>query len=139
MLGLSDVNDKDIEMSHEVTHLYRNIFKDLPSSLLVSRYVLAHRCIQELRETENRTLSIVIKKKLDAEAIEFFLRNRNHLITKKMTLISYLAELEVKNYSIFIGDEKRFLYGLFRLVGIVLGSIFKYLKGSFLVWRYHLV
>jgi hypothetical protein len=83
----------------------------------------------------------IIEKKLDVEAIEFFLRlkNRNNLLTQKLHALTYLVEVRKDFYEDFYLEKDSFFRGFLSLVYFTLRSIFKFIKGSAQVKIYGII
>jgi nucleoside-diphosphate-sugar epimerase len=132
--------NQPLTLQNEAKFLYNLLFKKRPGELLVERYITAHDyCCFPENEKQQIKISEIFRSKLDAEAIEYATRSRKTLLTKKLTLILYLAELESKNYSDFINEKSSFIKGFILLGLAVLRAPWKLLKGKYLVWRYQLV
>jgi nucleoside-diphosphate-sugar epimerase len=127
-------------MEIEARYFYQTLFGKLPNRLLIDRYIAAHQfcCFVQDPKQEINLLEIC-KNKLDAESIEYATRSRKTLLTKKLTLLSYLAEIEATNYSTFVNTKQNFIGGFILLGLAVLRAPWKLIKGKYLVWRYNLV
>jgi hypothetical protein len=83
----------------------------------------------------------IIHKKLDVEAIEFFLRlrNRNNILTQKMHALIYLIEVKKDFYEDFYLEKDSFFKGFSNLASFAMRSIYKLVKEFLLVRIYGLV
>jgi len=86
-------------LSHEVKVLHRQFFKSDAPKELIKNYIKCHSDMPEMtdaKDSEFRTVRIVIEKELDALGIEPWLRSGStrHLLSRKILLISYLAECD---------------------------------------------
>ena len=130
----SDPDPRDL--SAEARYLHSCLFAfPIPDSVL-ERYVAAH---EHLEFREDVDLSRVIDRRLDAEAIEFFLRRRSpqNALTQKLRTLLYLVEIEAEYYSHFVRDEGSLLTSLPGLLLSPLRSACKLLKGAFQTRRHH--
>ena len=108
--------------------------------LLIERYIAAHNFCCYVKSPEQQiNLSLICRNKLDAESIEYATRSRKTLLTKKFTLLTYLAEIDSSNYSTFVNQQSNFIAGFLLLALAVLRAPWKLAKGKYLVWRYRLV
>jgi nucleoside-diphosphate-sugar epimerase len=127
-------------LSDEVRYLYRILFKGAPSTTLVSRYAQAHdHCCKILAPEQRIAVDEICLRKLDAEAIEFATRSRRTVLSKKLLLISYLAELEAGTYNMYVNESSQPVTAFCLLAVYTLAAPWKLLKGKYLVWRYQLV
>jgi hypothetical protein len=81
----------------EADVLHRQIFGRPAPAELAKYYAQAHAEMADLTEAteqEIRTVRVVVERGLDAPAIEPWLRaqSRRHLLSRKLSLIMYLAE-----------------------------------------------
>lgn len=128
------------QLKREANYFYRTLFGRTPNPLLVERYISAHNFCCFVKSPEQQIdLSLICRNKLDAESIEYATRSRKTLLTKKFTLLTYLAEIDSENYSTFVNQKSNFFIGFFLLGLAVLRAPLKLAKGKYLVWRYRLV
>lgn len=91
-------------------------------------------------DTEVQTVRTVIEKKLDAIAVEPWLRNkyRHHLLSKKIFLISYISECDAEHIEYNNHIENRFIYFAVMMFECVRAS-FNLAQGLYLKVRHGLV
>jgi hypothetical protein len=86
-------------LEREVDLFHRHLFGAAPSPWLRGHYLAFHQEVKwlaEFDEPQARTLQVVVTRGLNAVGVEFWLRDPRvpHLLTVKLTLLSYLAECE---------------------------------------------
>ena len=87
------------DLIHEVEVLHRQFFRcDAPHEL-IDNYLRVHAELPDMlraNDIELHTVRIIIEKQLDALGIEPWLRSGSsrHLLTRKLLLISFLAECD---------------------------------------------
>lgn len=86
-------------MKGEAQHLHWCLFRRDAPRALIDSYLLAHIDIPELRACspdQEQAIRVIVNKRLDAVAIEPWLRGgaRRHLLSSKLLLIAYLAECD---------------------------------------------
>ncbi len=83
---MSDINpdvetaEKSSALELEATYLYRQMFNRKPATQLIGRYLLAHQempALSIISPVHQRTIELIIEHKLDANAIEPWLRSKN--------------------------------------------------------------
>lgn len=122
--------------------LYGSLFGTPPSLRFVRLYLDAHRDLAWLTEAgddEIRTLSVITARRLNAAAVEPWLRSRqrNHLLTRKLLLIAYLAETDGAHRSRFASATRhRPALALVRL-GLAGAQAFVRLGAGYLLKRRH--
>lgn len=84
-------------LDKECRYLYFCFFKKTPSPWLIREYIRAHKELSSLHDFPDReyaTIRKILEKRLDATAIEPWLRRKGerHALTRKLMLISFLAE-----------------------------------------------
>ena len=84
-------------LGQECRYLYFFFFKKTPPPCLVQGYIQAHKELSSLRDfpaREYATIQKILEKRLNATAIEPWLRRKGerHVLTRKLMLISFLAE-----------------------------------------------
>lgn len=84
----------------EVLHFHTSLFSRPPSQDLAAAYVRAHgdiAALADMNSAQRQSLRRIIQRRLDAVAIEFWLRSKDgsrHPLSAKLLLISYLAETD---------------------------------------------
>ena len=84
-------------LENECRHLHFCLFIREAPEKLVREYVRAHAELATLRDIpaeEDATLRKIVRKRLNAAAIEPWLRRKGsrHALTRKLMLVAYLAE-----------------------------------------------
>ncbi|WP_143530307.1 hypothetical protein [Rhizobium sp. RU36D] len=111
---LDQTDDRD-GLAKEVNHLHQSLFGRPPTASVIEHYIQAHMIMPELHDVhdaEVRTVRAVIEKKLDAIAVEPWLRdkNRHHLLSRKIFLLSYISECDAEHVEYNNHIENRFIY-----------------------------
>src|SRR2546425_9170323 len=94
-------------LDREVEHLFQALFGEEVPQSIKARYRDAHEHMFKTRcHNETRTVGVVVQKRLDAEAVESYLRRKGtpHLLTMKMQLLIYLAELSPLYCDLFVNQ-----------------------------------
>ena len=115
---------------HELEIFHYQFFSCVPPVVTVSAYIAAHRDKPELfyaSESEIRTINIIVEKNINALGIEPWLRisSKRHLLSRKLLLISYLAECDAAHQ-----DFRQESKGLFHSF---IGIFFSLSLGAFLL------
>ena len=133
----SDPNDGILK--EEATYFYKKIFNKSILPIIIEGYVRANHLL--LNEKERTSLKKLTSKKTDIEAIEMAWRARHktNLLTEKIHILFYLSEAVPQNYTLFINEKKRKLFAFINISIQSIRSIYKLLKGRFLLKRYNLV
>lgn len=133
------------KLAHEAEYFHQSLFQKIIPRELCSRYIESHRFIfkqgeEQIRMQELRLVEKIVDHQLDIEAIELVLRRYSpqNLLTQKIHILLYLAENDPKYYSHFYNKCRRHFFSFFILGFYLLQSVFKFLKGKFLIWRYNL-
>ena len=126
-------------LSLEAEFFYEALFhKKIPSSIR-NRYIEAHKACDLNHGFMQSSLKIIVSKRLDIQAIELCSRNSSSVLTKKVHLLVYLMEVTPQYYSIFINEKSCRIKAFFILTFSVFQSAWKWTKGHYLIWMYHLV
>jgi len=128
-------------LEREVRYLHGAFFeRDAPPEI-VDRYIRANRvCVPEDQGSQRRIVCM-ISRRLDVEAVELALRWRrvDMLLTRKIQILFYLVEVRRDYYGYFINQDSGRLRAWTALVSSIPCSLWKFAKGTFLIWRYGLV
>lgn len=122
----------------EAERIYRAIFRKSVPSQLKERY---HRAIDakftDFSAREKRNFEMVLKKVRDLEALELAARHQNKmpLLISRFRLMVHLAENLPANQSLFINSSDRRITSYFSLLFGSARTLFKGLKGRFLLRR----
>jgi hypothetical protein len=131
----------NIRLVREVEILHFQFFRKSPPKEFIMQYIKAHKELPDLvcaSNNELRTVDIIIKKNLNALGIEPFLRcgKKRHLLSRKLLLISYLAECDAQHSDIrneTIGNTRCLLqlcvYGMLSAFHLVRGKFQKAFYG----------
>lgn len=129
-------------LTQQVEHLFRSIFGEEVPQSIKARYHDAHRHMFTRRcQTEARTVEVVTRERLDAVAVESFLRRKGtpHLLTMKMELLIYLAELSPAYCDLFVNQTDSRSRAIAAIITSSLKWPYCFIKGAYLAWRYGLV
>jgi len=130
----------------EVQYLCRRIFGVEPSSATICRYAQFHDIYRTSLLTQKQVhVALLVDRKLDAEAIEFFLRTRQrkNTLTSKIWACAYLLEVQAVDETALVprlkGPKKNSAITVLIMLGwLSLRTAFKWVKGGLAVYRYNL-
>src|SRR5215218_6026853 len=94
-------------LENEATYFFHGLFGREAPQIIKIRYRNAHEYLfNESLEQELQTVWLVVEHRLNAEAVEAFLRrkDRPHILTLKMQLLVYLVELHASSYRLFVNE-----------------------------------
>jgi len=129
-------------LEQETAHFFRVLFCGEAPQIVKARYRDAHRYMfNESPQQELQTVGRVVENRLDAEAVEVFLRRkgRPHILTMKMQLLIYLAELYPSYYHLFMNETSSRWLAALTIMGSLVRWPYSFIKGAYLTWRYQLV
>lgn len=134
----ADILREDVKK--EAQHFYGCLFGGQAPDSLISHYLNAHTSLDGLGNIpcrQQQTLNTIVNKKLDAAAIEPWLRggNRRHALSAKLLLIAYLAECS--NDKLFPRNIPA--KGLGSLMWTAMRGGISLIRGRYLKIRYGLV
>lgn len=94
----------------EVRYLHGRMFRSCPAANFVDAYVHAHIEIFDLRALDARqlrTVNMIVAHRLDAVAIEPWLRGKGirHALSTKLLLLAYLAECDTRHLEFMRGTS----------------------------------
>jgi hypothetical protein len=125
-----------IQLRREASALHRAAFgRDVPNEV-AQKYVEAHHVVRSLVDiTESNWMQRVLAKRIDLEALEVSLRSRqpDHVLCHKFKLLVYIAESFPQYYVDFVNEERRRFEGFYSLALYGLRTVYKYLKGRWLL------
>lgn len=135
--------DELAALRREAHHLHRGLFRREAPLSLVENYLQAHAAMPELHaaSTEQlRTVRIIVANRLDAAAIEPWLRGGRvrHILSRKLLLIAYLAECGAQHPE-FRRRARGHWQGWFNMAYAALLSGIILLHGRYLQVRHGLV
>lgn len=124
------------ELRREADWLHRCVFGNEVPPRVADRYVAAHA---HLGIVQGVDVARIVERRLDAEAIEFWLRRRrpDNALTQKLRTLLYLVEIEADYYPLFVRHQGSLWSSLPWLVLCPLRSAFKLCRGHWLARRHH--
>jgi hypothetical protein len=139
---MTPVSQSESSLRREAGYFHDLFFGGQPDPDIIDRYVAANRLyMPQLDPCSILTLDKILQFQLDAEAVEYALRIRGEgkVLTKKIRILFYLAEVRSGYFSFFFNMEK----APFRAVtGILFSAVLtaaKLIKGMYLIRRHDLV
>lgn len=130
----------DKALAAEAACLHASLFHRAPDGLTIARYEAAHRELFP-DAVSPAWLTRMVERGLDAEAIEFALRRRGRgaELTRKMQIVSYLAEARAPYLERFVNLEASRARAWSALLGAAAGAFWKLLKGEYAIRRHRLL
>ena len=124
------------KLQEEAEYLHQSVFSSVASQSFIDRYTRANLALDL---PASPAIERSIENSINILAVEYVFRVKKveSLLTKKMKIVSYLAESENCVWHDWETRETRF--PVLVTVAQILRATFIYLKGSLLVWRYSLV
>jgi SAM-dependent methyltransferase len=141
--GLSSARSAQ-PLPEEARHFHASLFHRLPDTLTVERYESAHHHLFP-NAPPSPEITRIVERRLDAEAIEFALRRhspRRELscqLTRKLQIVSYLAESRAPYLNQFVNLETSRPRAWARLATATLAAAWKLCKGEYLIRRHGLL
>ena len=135
--------DRTPSLAEEARYLHACLFRAPLDAVTVARYEAALQVRHALACPS--VVSKVVARRLDAEAVEFALRRRGLLgdqardLARRMQILCYLVEVQPAYLGEFINAEKSRGRAWAALVGTTFRSVWKLVKGEYLVRRHGLV
>src|SRR6266850_610748 len=128
------------DLAAEARYLHAALFSQPADPAIVERYLDAHRLLFP-REPASPLMTTIVERRLDAEAIEYALRRRKagRELTRKLQILSYLAEVRAAYEPEFLNRTARRGRAIVALAAAALRSLWKLLKGEILVRRHGLL
>jgi hypothetical protein len=136
---VTDGQPRAPDLRTEARALHRALFRSDPPEQIVARYVAAHSAgLGACSPAESAWLDSAVRAGVDLSALEFVLRRRNrkHVLVRKFHMMAYIAEGSAGYAPAFLNDEPRRARAFVELAFALLGSIWKFLRGQYLLWRY---
>lgn len=86
-------------------------------------------------------IDVIIKNKLDVEAIEYFIRRKYgvNTLTQRLLILLYYTECSPHYYKKYLNEKKSFFMACFIMFFFVLRSFTLFFKGAYLTRRYRVV
>jgi len=129
-------------LKKEIMYIYPAIWHSYPSEKTIQRYIAAHEKYMFVPDSdEQRMMEIIIDNRLDIESIEVYLRRRDkeNIITKKIAIMSYIAESLSENYELYYSHGKSGSSVYPGLASVLTHSIVCHLRGWLLNRRFNFV
>lgn len=130
----------------EFEYLYRSVFSGSCDQDVLERCGEANKLLLEsgnsaMLPTLKVDVSLIVSKKLDVEAIEYYLRRSRGLntLSQKLHILMYVTESNVKYYDTFINESESFLKAVVLLSIYSFRSLYKLAKGFYLTRRFRIV
>lgn len=125
----------------EAQYLHEQFFGFCAQEVVLQKYILAHQKKNQFNESQSEQLLVkIIHQRLDVEACELALRRRNHVLTKKIWLLTAICETQPGYFDFLHAKHNISKVNFFtKVIGIAICSLYKMCKGKWLVWRYNLV
>ncbi len=127
-------------LADEARALHAALFGCAPDAATIARYEAAHAQLFA-NEAESQAVRAIVERGLDAEAIEFALRRRGRgrELTRKLRILSYLAEARAAYFERFVNPEASRLRAWRHLAGALLRTPWKLAKGEYAIRRHGLL
>jgi SAM-dependent methyltransferase len=124
----------------EARHFHACLFHRQPDEQTVARYEAAYRQLFA-NDPPSPAIARIVARRLDAEAIEFALRRRGRAreLTRKLQILSYLAEARTPYLDQFVNLETSRVRAWATLAAATLGAAWKLCKGEYLIRRHGLL
>ena len=128
------------DLDAEARYLHAALFPHPADAVTVERYRQAHRLLFAAASA-SPVVSRIVERRLDAEAVEYALRRRRRgrELTRKLQILSYLAEPRAAYQDEFVNRKNRRGAAIVTLAGAALRSAWKRVKGELLVRRHGLL
>ena len=127
-----------ITAQDEADRIYRAIFHQPISSKVRDRYCRAvEKVLSDFSPEENRVFKKILRTVSDLEALELAARRQNKmpLLTARFRLMVHLSETLPANQRVFINSSNRRVSGYISLAFGGVRTLYKHLKGRFLLRR----
>jgi hypothetical protein len=128
-------------LAEEARYLHDSLFsKSGPlDEKVVERYEAAHRIL--FPGEHQTTVTQVVARRLDVEAVEFALRRRRQCpeLTRKIQILCYLLEVRANYHNDFIATRREPVRAILVILGRIPAAGWKLLKGECLIRLYGLL
>jgi len=123
----------DEQLGREADRIHRALFGRAAPADLQRQYVSAMRDAPVVGAFP--PLDRLMEAGVDLEALELALRRRQprNALTQRFQVLCYLGEVQPANYGRFVTERRRFLAGALTLGWHVVRSLFKLVKGRWLL------
>jgi hypothetical protein len=125
-----------LELLREVSALHRALFGSDSPPEIANRYIEAHGLVISVpNQKQLQWMQAVLNKQADLEALELVLRRRqpDHVLCQKVKVLTYIVEAFPEYYSAFINEEPRRARAYCILAWHVVRTLWKRLKGWWLL------
>jgi nucleoside-diphosphate-sugar epimerase len=133
---LKDASERKLAL--EARYLFRQVFKQEIPFRILKKFIEAHHFLDMTEETLDT--EYMTKENLDAQALALMTGSRTGekrtFLKSKMLLLSYLAELEPAYRHHFFNKKRSRFYAFPALAFMLLSTLFKYIKGRYILWRH---
>ena len=132
----------EMRLAEEAEYLFHAFFRGPIPRDIAARYASANeQCFPECAAGDVAFITRMRDHRLDVEAIEWALRRRRRgeLLTKKIQILFYLAEVRSEFYPKFVNRQPGIIRAALMLSGCLMRNAFCYLKGEFLIRRHGLI
>ena len=129
------------ELGREAEFFHQRIFgRPIPEAIREA-FVAANSKLLRDAALKPVRIDLILRRSLDVEAIEFALRRMEpaNVLSKKLFILCYLAESRSDYFGTFINQEARRISAFIKLSLFTCRSVYKLLKGRFLIWMYDVV
>lgn len=129
-------------LSRQAEFLHEKIFGRPISQDIRAAFISANMTLlKDAEELATINIGLILQRSMDVEAIEFALRRRDarNLLTKKILILCYLTESRGAYYGNFVNDQHRPIKAFISLSLETCRSLYKLLKGIWLIRMYDVV
>ena len=130
------------DLSRQADFLHEKIFGRPILEDIRAEFVSANiKLLKDAPGLASVNIDLILQRSMDVEAIEFALRRRNpqNLLTKKLLILCYLAESRSAYYTDFVNEQPRPIGAFISLSLQTCRSMYKLLKGLWLIRMYDVV
>jgi len=123
------------QLRREASALHRAAFGRDVFEEVTQRYTEAHCVALRVNTNESEWMQRALEQRADLEALEVVLRSQQpeHVLCHKFKLLIYIAEAFPEYYIDFVNEERRRAVSFFSLAFHALRTIYKYLRGRWLL------
>jgi hypothetical protein len=144
---LSNQFDETVDVSRhglrrQADFIHEKIFRRPISEDIRAAFVSANeKLLKDARGLAAVNIDLILQRSMDVEAIEFALRRRNpqNILTKKVLILCYLTESRSAYYADFVNEQHRPIGAFISLSLETCRSVYKLLKGLWLIRMYDVV
>ncbi|MBX9742863.1 MAG: NAD-dependent epimerase/dehydratase family protein [Chthoniobacterales bacterium] len=123
----------DLEIEAKI--LFKTLFSVSPSTKLIKRYLDAHQMNKSM-EICDPSIKYILSHQLDIEAVELAIRPKKTILTKKLLMLTFLAEIDPITSQAMVNEKDCRFFAFASLFYFFIRSIYKKVKGHFLLWRH---